>query len=569
MKPPILRRKALYRLHHVPNLTRSFWGRKGDEPVESLIPQISEEWHRGVEQHPDLHRDPPKSVAILGAGVTGLTAAYQLAHFSPETSITILEASPRTGGWIQSLKIPTSKGSIIFETGPRTLRPWTVNGIITLNLISHLNLQSQILSIPKTSPAAKNRYIYFDKRLNELPSSVQGAFQALRLPVLKGAIPSILTEIFRRRRPKDVEDESVESFLTRRLGANLTNNLASAVFHGIYAGDIANLSADALLHAVYRNERVYGSITRGMLGVQEMVLEDKLLEGVYGSRTAGLLNDLKKTSIYSFKGGMEVLTKRMEEAVTEECDVTLKTGVKVNGLRYNQDKDEVEVLGHDSPRNSFDFVISTLPAWSTASLLPPDTSDTLFETTGVNVMVVNLFYDKPNMTGYSGFGYLIPKSVPLEQNPHRALGVIFDSDAMPSQDERQGTKVTVMLGGHWWSNNATPLPSQEDGVRMAREVLSQHLGITAEPAETMASLQMDCIPQYGVGHAGRLRQVHEDLMDKMGGKLVLAGSSYGGVGLNDCVRSARDAAFGVAAGRPMTNLERWAFEEVWIPKDMP
>ncbi|KAK6519360.1 oxygen-dependent protoporphyrinogen oxidase [Arthrobotrys megalospora] len=568
MKPPIPRQTL--RSHHLTSKTfaRSFWGRKGDEPVESLIPQIAEEWHRGVEQHPDLHRIPPKSVAILGAGVTGLTTAYQLSHFSPETSITVLESSPRTGGWIQSLKIPTSKGSIIFETGPRTLRPWTVNGIITLNLISHLNLQSQILQIPKTSPAAKNRYIYFNKQLNELPSSLSGIFNALRLPVLKGAATSVLTEIFRRKRAKDVEDESVESFLTRRLGANLTNNLASAVFHGIYAGDIANLSADALLHTVYRNERVYGSITRGMLGVQEMVLEDKLLEGVYGSRTAPLLNQLRKASIYSFKGGMETLTRRMEEAVTEECDVTIKTGVTVDGLRYNKEKNEVEVLGYDSPANSFDFVISTLPAWKTANLLPPNTSNSLYETQGVTVMVVNLFYDQPNMTGYSGFGYLIPKSVPLEQNPHRALGVIFDSDAMPEQDERKGTKVTVMLGGHWW-DNATSLPSQEDGIRMAREVLNQHLGITAEPTETMASLQMDCIPQYGVGHAGRLRQIHEDLMDKMGGRLVLAGSSYGGVGLNDCVRSARDAAFGVAAGRPMTNLERWAFEEVWIPKDMP
>ena len=208
-----------------------------------------------------------------------------------------------------------------------------------------------------------------------------------------------------------------------------------------------------------------------------------------------------------------------------------------------------------------------MSASKTASLLPPDTADSLFETKSVTVMVVNLFYDKPNMVGHSGFGYLIPKSVPLEQNPHRALGVIFDSDAMPGQDAREGTKVTVMLGGHWWDGNSS-FPSEEEGLLMAKEVLQHHLGITEQPVETMASLHMDCIPQYGVGHAGRLRQVHEDLMDKMGGRLVVAGNSYGGVGLNDCVRSARDAAFGVAGGRRMTGLERWAFEEAWVSKDL-
>ncbi|KAF3906561.1 hypothetical protein ABW20_dc0107921 [Dactylellina cionopaga] len=515
-----------------------FGRRKKSEPL--LVPQLSDEWHREVEQHPDLKRDPPQSVAILGAGITGLAAAHNLSRFSPETKITLLEASPRTGGWIRSHTIPTSDGSIIFEAGPRSLRPWTINGIITLNLIDHLGLDPQMLLVPTTSPAAKNRYIYFSNQLNKLPSSPLAAFSALRLPVLRGAVGSMVTEPFRRRRPSNVDDESVESFLTRRLGSSLTNNLASAVFHGIYAGDIANLSADTLLHGIYRGEKVYGSITWGALGVQEMTLEDKILRGMYTKRTGRLLNKIKGTSIYSFKGGMETLTKTLD----------------------------ANVLGYDEGGSSFDFVISTLSASKTAALLLPDTSDSLFETKGVTVMVVNLFYDKPNMVGYSGFGYLIPKSVPLEQNPHRALGVIFDSDAMPGQDEREGTKLTVMLGGHWWDGNSS-FPSEEDGVLMAREVLQHHLGITEAPAETMATLQRDCIPQYAVGHAGRLRQVHENLMDKMGGKLVLAGNSYGGVGLNDCVRSGRDAAFGVAAGRKMTGLERWAFEETWVSRDTP
>ncbi|KAF3941570.1 hypothetical protein ABW19_dt0206092 [Dactylella cylindrospora] len=422
-----------------------------------------------------------------------------------------------------------------------------------------------MLLVPKTSPAAQNRYIYFDKQLNKLPHSGAGIFSALRLPVLKGAVTSILTEPFRSRRPKDVEDESVESFLTRRIGPDLTNNLVSAVFHGIYAGDIAKLSADALLHEMYRNERLYGGLLRGAFGVQEMPVDDLILRQMYAKRSAGLLNKMKGVSIYSFKGGMETFTKALAEDARERENVTIRTGVEVTGVRYNEGKSAIKVLGYPENDNEFDFVISALPSWKTGALLPPDTSDSLFETTGVTVMVVNLFYDKPNVVGRSGFGYLIPKSVPIEQNPHRALGVIFDSDAIPGQDEREGSKVTVMLGGHWW-DEAMSHPSEADGIAMAKEVLYQHLGITDAPVETRANLHRDCIPQYGVGHAGRLRQIHEDLLEKMGGRLVLAGNSYGGVGLNDSVRSARDAAFGVAAGQKMTGLEGWAYEKQWVAK---
>ncbi|KAF3911753.1 hypothetical protein AA313_de0205944 [Arthrobotrys entomopaga] len=526
------------------------------------MPQSSEAWHRSVEQHPDLQRDPPQSVAILGAGITGLAAAYNLCRFSPETNVTLLEASPRTGGWVRSNKITTPNGSILFESGPRSLRPWTVNGIITLNLIEHLKLESEMILVPKTSPAAQNRYIYYANQLNKLPSSLMGAFSALSLPVMKGAVGPMLLEPFRRRRPANVEDESVESFLTRRFGANVTNNLISAVFHGIYAGDIAKLSANSLMHEQYRNEKVYGSIVRGAVGVQESILEDQILRSMYSVRTR-MLGDIKGTSIYSFKGGMETLTRALDRDLREQDNVVVKTGVEVTGLRYDDDTKSIEVQGLEGPDNSFDFVISALPAAKTASLLPPGTADTLSETPSVTVMVVNLFYDQLNKVGHSGFGYLIPKSVPLEQNPHRALGVIFDSDAMPGQDERQGTKVTVMLGGHWWDGRAS-FPSEEEGLAMAKEVLQQHLGITDPPMETLVSLQKDCIPQYEVHHAGRLRQAHEDLMNKMGGRLVLAGNSYGGVGLNDCVRSGRDAAFEVAAGKPMTGLERWVYEETWV-----
>lgn len=70
----------------------------------------------------------------------------------------------------------------------------------------------------------------------------------------------------------------------------------------------------------------------------------------------------------------------------------------------------------------------------------------------VTVMVVNLFYSNPSLIPVRGFGYLIPRSVPLEQNLECGLGVVFDSESSIGQDTASGTKVTVILGGHWWSD---------------------------------------------------------------------------------------------------------------------
>lgn len=159
----------------------------------------------------------------------------------------------------------------------------------------------------------------------------------------------------------------------------------------------------------------------------------------------------------------------------------------------------------------------------------------------VTVMVVNLFYPDPNALPVHGFGYLIPRSAPLEQNPERALGVVFDSDATQGQDTATGTKVTVMLGGHWW-DDFDVYPDAEEGVKMARDVLARHLGITGTPSKTMVGLHRDCIPQYTVGHPLRLAQANVALRRGYGGRLRVAGNSYHGVGLNDCVRAGWEAA---------------------------
>lgn len=187
----------------------------------------------------------------------------------------------------------------------------------------------------------------------------------------------------------------------------------------------------------------------------------------------------------------------------------------------------------------------------------------------VTVMVVNLFYRDQFLLSEPGFGYLIPRSIPFEQNPERALGVVYDTFSSVGQDKAAGTKLTVMLGGHWW-DDFTHYPSSEEGVDMAKAVLKRHLNIDIEPDKTLATFQRNCIPQYTVGHEQNLASIHSELMRGFKGKLSVAGSWIDGVGLNDCVRGARDLVMKLKGGSKMghtldnvTGLEEFQKPRKW------
>jgi oxygen-dependent protoporphyrinogen oxidase len=156
-------------------------------------------------------------------------------------------------------------------------------------------------------------------------------------------------------------------------------------------------------------------------------------------------------------------------------------------------------------------------------------------------MTVNLYFTNPSLLPVEGFGYLIPQSVPFEQNPERALGVIFDSSAIKGQDTVPGTKVTIMMGGHWW-DGWTEYPTQEEGLEMAKSILNRHLNITEEPTAHIVNLSKDCIPQYTLGYQDRLKDFAEGISREFKGRLRVVGSQFNGVGVNDCITGAWNVA---------------------------
>lgn len=230
--------------------------------------------------------------------------------------------------------------------------------------------------------------------------------------------------------------------------------------------------------------------------------------------------------------------------------------VQINAYAYSEKQSSISDFSHTISTIAGDK-LSLITAKSPTKDLWP----TLGQTDAVTVMVVNLFFPDPNVLPVRGFGYLLPRSIPFEQNPERALGVVFDSDASIGQDDVLGTKVTVMLGGHWWDEFDT-YPDEDEGASMAKAVLRRHLGINKEPGIIRVSLQHDCIPQYAVGHDDRMGDASQVLEDWKG-RLRVAGNSYTGVGLNDCIRAAKDVVQGLVDGSGKTGLDAFVGGKEW------
>ncbi|KAF2807953.1 Protoporphyrinogen oxidase [Mytilinidion resinicola] len=519
--------------------------------------------------HHQYSTGPPQNIAVIGGGITGLASAYYIAKEQPTARITIYEAGPRLGGWLHSSHVEVPGGRVLFEHGPRSLRPG-MGALVTSTLIQELGMIPDVIYTDKSAASAVNRFIYYPDHLVRLPnptndSSLEIAFTTLREPLFKGFIPGAIGEAFRPTRPANLDDESVASFFARRLDPRVAQNIISAVLHGIYAGDVNQLSVRSIFPLLWTLEKQGGSVIRAIAtsrveeNIKLLRRDRELLAETKKVVNPEFMAAMGKASVFSFRNGLQQLVDRLAETVAGNKRVTTNLGTPVTHLELEEaaSGDKKMKVFTESESQTYDMVVSSIFSKTLSELCTSNSKTVLPElakTHAVTVMVVNLFYANPKLVPVEGFGYLIPQSIPFQQNPERALGVIFDSDTIKGQDIATGTKLTVILGGHWWDGWST-YPTEDEGVAAAQSILARHLHITDDPVAAQAKLQKDCIPQYTVGHITRMKQTHSQLMAHFKGRLRVVGNSYTGVGVNDCIRAAKDIAQDLGQYNQKSGLE--------------
>jgi oxygen-dependent protoporphyrinogen oxidase len=470
-------------------------------------------------------RDRPLHIAIVGGGITGLAAAYYLTKKSRAAGVplsyTLLEASPNLGGKIVSERA----GGFLVEGGPDcflTRKPWA------LSLCRELGLESDLLG---TNEARRKVYVLNGGRLHPLPAGVMLIVPTQFLPFATSRLISIpgklrmAMDLFIPPRRED-GDETLASFVRRRLGDEALDKIAEPLLSGIHVSDPERLSLKSSFPRLMEVERKYGSLIRGMLAARRAMHQSS-----NGSRP-------RLPMFMSLRGGMQQLV----DAVVARLEPT--------ALRVNRPVETVRHTGASEPGYQVhlqggevleaDAVIMATPADVSGRLLQEldvGLAAELGRMRYVSTAVVSLGYrPQAGLPNLKGFGFIIPKSEDRLISACTWSSTKFDYRAPEGH-----SLVRCFMGGP--ANEAMAELDDAAMTQVVRQELADIMGLHAEPDVVRIYRWHKVNPQYDLGHLDRVAHMREHVAQHSG--LFLAGSSYDGVGVPDCVRQGKEAAEGV------------------------
>lgn len=447
------------------------------------------------------------SIALIGGGITGLTAAFQLQQ--KHVPVTLYEAAGRTGGVIQSIR----QNGYLAEFGPNTVLETSPK---IGQLVEDLGLSSRRLY---SDPHAENRYLVRDRKLVRLPGSL-GAF--LRTPLFSARAKLRLgLEPFVRRAPADRE-ESVGEFVVRRIGQEFLDYAINPLVAGVYAGDPARLSVQHAFPKLREVEQRYGSLILGQfLGARERKRRAEVSK-----------QNAKKVS---FDEGLQVLTDtlrtRLGEAVRLNSPVTAirqdtagwTVTTRTQGVEEQHEHLAVVYAGPAYRWPEIELSTERAPSCAPLAAInyPPVAS------------VVLGFRRSEVAHPLDGFGVLIP-----EVEGFNILGTLFSSSLFPNRAPEGHVTVTSYIGGTRAPGLA--LRSREELVELTVRDLRTLLGVSGTPTFAHCFLFPKAIPQYEVGY-GRFKELMATLEAKAPGFFV-AGNSRDGISLADSIVSGCNVA---------------------------
>ncbi len=494
---------------------------------------------------------PPdvRHVAIIGGGISGLSAAHRIFELAPETQVTVFEARERAGGVLNTeirdgFEIEQSADNFI------TTVPWG------LNLCKRLGLESDVVT---TTPAHRQTFVVWKNRLCKLPDGFMMMAPTRWMPMAFTPLLSpwgklrAAMEVLVPRRKKTVgvengeDDESMESFAVRRLGRETYERIIEPLVSGVYAADMKKLSVRATLARFLEMEEKHRSL---ILAMQIQKWKMKKFRKESGPRYSMFV---------TVKGGLRRIT---EEIIKKLPDGIVKTGCPVQKIRFlaengsentenientHSGKWEITAEMNGAPKAEvFDAVIIATQSHAAAKLMENaanegNTPGELRELAGVlgeiehtGTAVMTVAYRRDQITHpLDGMGAVVPG---VEKSPILALS--FSSEKYPHRAPEDYSLFRVFAGGA--RNPAMAEKSDEEIQAILLPEVAKILGISGEPCMISISRWPLTMPQYHMGHLGRVAKIEKIVGDFP--SLAIAGNEFHGVGIPQCIHTGELAA---------------------------